>query len=77
MDVASTKIELASKLLNTNDKELIGYIKAIFSTQPEDWWDELPSQIKDSVTRGIKQADKGETIPHSEVIKKYKKWLKK
>ncbi|MGP8214394.1 MAG: hypothetical protein ACLQQ4_02395 [Bacteroidia bacterium] len=77
MDIAAIKIELASKLLNTKDKELINYIKAIFSTQPEEWWDELPAPIKESVTRGLKQAEKGETIPHEQVMKKYKKWLKK
>lgn len=77
MDISVTKIELASKLLNTKDKELINYIKAIFSTQPEEWWEELPAPVKESVLRGLKQADKGETIAHAEVMKKYKKWLKK
>ena len=77
MHISVTKIELASKLLNTKDKELINYIKAIFSTQPEEWWDELPASVKKSVTRSIKQADRGETIPHAQVMKKYKKWLKK
>jgi len=77
MNIAATKIELVSKLLKTEDKELINYIKAIFSTQPKDWWEELPAPIKDSVTRGLKQAEKGETIPHARVMKKYEKWLKK
>jgi predicted transcriptional regulator len=77
MDIAATKIELASKLLNTKDKELINYLKAIFSTQPKDWWEELPPAIQDSVIRGLKQAEKGETIAHDKVMKKYAKWLKK
>jgi hypothetical protein len=77
MDLAVTKIELAKKLLNTNDKDLINYIKSIFSTQSGEWWDELPADVKASIERGLKQADKGEGIPHSEVMKKYKKWLRK
>jgi hypothetical protein len=77
MNIASTKIDLAKKLLATNDKDLINYIKAIFSTQSEDWWETLPEEIKNSVNKGLKQAESGHTIPHSQVMKKYKKWLKK
>lgn len=77
MDIAATKLELAKQLLDTNDKDLINHIKAIFSTREENWFEELPAEIKASVKRGLKQAKEGNTIPHSEAVKKYKKWLKK
>ena len=77
MNLATTKVELASQLLNTNNKELISHIKAIFDTQEDSWWNCLPDKIKASVERALKQSATGDTIPHSEVMKKYKKWLKK
>ena len=77
MSVSETKIELATQILNTNDKEIINYIKAIFSNQSKNWWEELADEIKASVDRGLKQAALRQTLPHSQVMKKYSKWLKK
>lgn len=77
MNIALTKLELAKKLLDTNDKDIINHIKAVFSTRTENWWKELPDEIKFSLEKSIKQADSGQTIPHKEVMKRYKKWLKK
>lgn len=77
MNIAATKIELAKRLLNTDDKEIINYIKAIFETREENWFENLPESIRDSVNRGLKQSENNEVISHSEAKKKYQKWLKK
>lgn len=70
MNISETKLELTKKLLNTKDKDLINHIKAVFETQPEDWWDSLPEDVKNSVERGLKQAEKGKGTPHEEVMKR-------
>ncbi|MEP7171701.1 MAG: hypothetical protein ABI855_20175 [Bacteroidota bacterium] len=77
MNIAATKLELAKRLLNTNDKNIINYLKAIFDTQANNWWEELPEEIKTSIEKGLKQSSKGTTIPHAEMQKQYRKWLKK
>ena len=77
MDLGAIKLELAKQLLNTKDKDILNHITAVFQTQPKDWWDELPAEIRASVERGLKQSANKESIPHTEVMKKYKKWLKK
>ncbi len=77
MNIAATKIEIAKQVFNTNNKNLINYIKTLFETQDVDLWDELPDAVKKSAERGIAQADRGELKPHAEVMKKYKKWLRK
>jgi predicted transcriptional regulator len=41
----------------------------------EDFWDELPLSVQESVKRRMEQANRGETGLHSEVMKKYEKWL--
>ncbi len=77
MNIAVTKVELAKQLLSTNNASLINQIKALFETQGVDLWEEIPDEIKQSVERSIKQAENGEFKSHDEVMKKYKKWLKK
>ena len=77
MNLAITKIELAKQLLNTNNAALINHIKALFETQNVDLWDEMPDDVRKSVERGLKQSESRETKSHEEVMKKYKKWLKK
>jgi predicted transcriptional regulator len=77
MNISETKIALAKKLLDSDDKELIKNVKAIFETRNADWYEELPEAIQISVSKGLKQSERKETVPHAEVMKSYKKWLKK
>ena len=42
-----------------------------------DWWDEMPDNVKADIEEAIRQADRGETIPHEDVKKKYSKWFTK
>ncbi len=77
MNIATIKLDLAKKIIDTNDKEIIGYIKAIFEGQSDNWFEELPADVQASFERGLAQSERGEGRPHAEVMKKYKKWLKK
>lgn len=77
MNIATAKADLAKRILDTEDMEMINYIKAIFDSQPEQWFEELPEAIRGSVERGLKQSQKGEGRPHAEVMKQHKKWLGK
>lgn len=77
MNTDTVKLKLVKQLLETDDKELIDHLTAVFDTQSSDWWNNLPVDIKKSVERGIAQADASETIPHDEARKVYTKWLRK
>ena len=77
MNLSATKVELTKQLLNSNNISLIYHIKALFETQDIDFWDELHDDVKASIKRGVEQADRGELKSHDEVMRKYKKWLKK
>ncbi|MGH2645293.1 MAG: hypothetical protein ACRDE2_15165 [Chitinophagaceae bacterium] len=41
----------------------------------EDFWNDLPQQVKAGIGRGKKQASEGKLTPHDEVMKKYAKYL--
>lgn len=78
MSISTIKLDLAKKIIDTEDKGIINHIKAVFDTHPnENWFENLPDDVKASVEQGIKEADKGEGSPHSVVMKRVKKWLKK
>jgi hypothetical protein len=77
MNLINAKASLAKRILNTESKEIIGYITAIFESQPKNWFEELPENIKASVEKGLKQSKMKEGRPHAEVMQKHKKWLNK
>ncbi len=59
-----------------NDASVLNAVKILLSKQvKEDWWDELPKSVQQSVERGFEQAKRGETKSHEEVMKKHTKWL--
>jgi len=41
----------------------------------DDWWDDLPKNVQDSIDKAIKELDAGKGIPHEVVMKKYQKWF--
>jgi predicted transcriptional regulator len=78
MSIDTIKLDLAKKIIDTQDKGIINHIKAIFDAHPEaNWFESLPDDVRASVEQGIEEADRGEGTPHVEVMKKVKKWLKK
>ena len=77
MNTIELKSDLHSLIDRVNDLTILNAIKDILSTQVKenDFWDELPLNVQESVKRGMEQARSGKTKAHSEIIKNYKKWL--
>jgi predicted transcriptional regulator len=77
MKRSEQKEKLAKLILETEDKKILGYIQAIFDNNSESWEEEMPEYIKKSIDEGLKDIKEGRVTPHEQVMKKYKKWLKK
>lgn len=77
MNAIELKSDLHSLIDKVNDTNILSAIKTILSAQVKeaDFWEELPLNVQESVKRGMDQARNGKTKAHSEVIKKYEKWL--
>ncbi|WCT12745.1 hypothetical protein [Mucilaginibacter jinjuensis] len=73
MDVQTEKIELAKRLLETDDEELLQQIKVVFENHHVE--ENLPEHVKEGIQRSLKQASDGLLTPHDEVMKKYAKYL--
>ncbi|WP_414617795.1 hypothetical protein [Dyadobacter sp. 32] len=76
MDIMSEKIELARRLLDTQDRRVLDAIRSVFNNSDaiEEWGD-LPDNVITYVKESIKQIDSNQGIPHDKARESYKKWL--
>jgi hypothetical protein len=74
MDLQTEKIELAKRLLETEDESVLLQIKEVFESHDKDFWHELPEHVKAGIDRGQKQVAEGKLTPHNEVMKNYERY---
>ena len=75
MNIQNSKIELIQWLTTLNDKTLIEKILDLKKSESKDWWNDISEAEKESIEKGILDADKGKLKSHSEARKIYEKWL--
>ncbi len=61
------------------DDKSLRRVQAILEVdqEEEDWWDELPHEVQQSLERALKESEEGKGIPHSQMMEKYSKWFRK
>lgn len=70
MNLQARKLELVQMILNTDRPSLLEKVSKILKQEQDaDWWDELPISVQQAIEAGNKEADRGGTIPHEEVMK--------
>lgn len=74
-DIQERKIELIQWLSLLDDVLLIDNVAKVRDESVSDWWDEVSDAEKESIMKGIEQADAGQMKPHSDARAKYEKWL--
>ncbi|MEO7871011.1 MAG: hypothetical protein ABIT08_00330 [Bacteroidia bacterium] len=77
MNIQSEKLKLIEWLVALQDKTIIEKLKYLKEniSDSADWWDTISEAEKESIDRGLKDVENGRTTPHSEIRKKYEKWL--
>ncbi|GGH00944.1 hypothetical protein GCM10007415_41130 [Parapedobacter pyrenivorans] len=74
MNVEAIKLDIVQAIVNSTDAGLLTELQQFLKSREADWFDQLlPSQQED-VLEGIAEADRGETIPHKDVVKRFGKW---
>nr|WP_067053416.1 hypothetical protein [Mucilaginibacter sp. L294] len=68
MDLHAEKLKLVQAVLDIQDVSLLKEVKRLLKPHTRDWFEELTEDQKESVLRGLEQANKGETISHNEAI---------
>ncbi len=66
-NLAARKLSLIQLLSSTDDETVIAQIENIFEKVS---WDDLSDEIKESIERGIKDANEGRKISFDEFLKK-------
>ena len=70
MNLQSKKLELVQLILNTEKPAILAKVEAVLKKEKRtDWWDDISQAEKESIEKGLAEADKDELIPHEEVMK--------
>jgi len=66
------KLELIEWLTKLDNNDTFEYLKIIKDTDSsDDWWNELSTEQRKGIERGLKDIDDGRVVPHEEVRLKY------
>lgn len=69
------KIELIQWLSTLEDNSIIEKLLKFKKEETKDWWESISKAEKDSIEKGILDANNNKLEPHSNVRKIYEKWL--
>ncbi|MDN3586568.1 hypothetical protein QWY86_07830 [Pedobacter aquatilis] len=75
MSIEELKIEIAKKVFETDNEQLLEELDMILSSSEKVVLEDLPKHVQDGIKKGLKQAEEGKLIPHEEVMKLYSKYL--
>ncbi len=75
MNLQAAKLELIQWLSTIDNPITIEKILAIRDDEKEDWWDNLSAPEKESINKGIEDADTGNLKDPGQARKIYGKWL--
>jgi hypothetical protein len=71
MNLQAKKLELVQLILNTEKPSILKKVEDVFKKKA-DWWDEISEDERRSIEQGLAEADRGELIPHEQVMKELK-----
>ena len=67
MDIA-LKYKIIEKIIQTQDDAVLNEVKSILGVKENDFWEELPEEVKQSINQAKAELDRGEGIPHEKVM---------
>ncbi|WP_029281667.1 hypothetical protein [Pedobacter sp. R20-19] len=75
MSIEELKIEIAKKVFEINDENLLSELDILLNSNEKVVLEDLPKHVQEGIQRGLKQAEEGKLTPHDEVMKLYSKYL--
>ena len=67
MDI-SLKYKIVEKIIQSNDDELLSEINSLLGLSQNDFWDDLPENVKEGINEAKEQINNGQGVPHSQVM---------
>jgi hypothetical protein len=77
MSTVELKASLHDLIEDIEDNDILSAVYLILAKQQhnadeKDFWDELPDYVKNGIEEGLSQSERGEGVPHTEVMKQIK-----
>jgi|21_taG_2_1085346.scaffolds.fasta_scaffold16271_2 hypothetical protein len=69
MDLQAEKLSLLEWLAGLNDPKTLKEFITLKKSKEVDWWDEMSEDERAAIDEGLAQLDRGEGIPHEQVMK--------
>jgi len=67
MDVA-LKYKILEKIIQSEDNVLLNEIDSLLKISQNDFWQDLPNEAKQAIDKAKVELDRGEGIPHEQVM---------
>lgn len=71
MDIA-LKYKMVEKIIQTDDDSLLNEVNSLLGLSEEDFWNDVPLEIKQAIDNAKNELDNGKGIDHSEAMAKIK-----
>ncbi|MDP9077237.1 MAG: hypothetical protein M3O71_07445 [Bacteroidota bacterium] len=71
MDI-KLKQRIAERIIQSDDDFLLNEIKSLVGLSDNDFWNDLPAQVKSAINEAKDQLDRGDGIPHDDVMTEMK-----
>ena len=75
LNIQNRKLELIQWLSSLNDISVLEKTTAIRKEETKDWWQSISETEKQSIDKGLQDAENGKLIDHAKARKLYEKWL--
>lgn len=75
LNIQNKKLELIQWLSTLEDSTLIEKIMELRKRESKDWWNSISENEKQSIEKGLQDAEEGKLNPHTNARKLYEKWL--
>ncbi|MVN20666.1 hypothetical protein [Mucilaginibacter arboris] len=75
LNIQNKKIELIQWLSTIEDISILNKIIELRKQQNKDWYNSISENEKESIEKGLQDAESGKLNPHSTARKLYEKWL--
>jgi hypothetical protein len=62
------KYKLVEKIIQSNDAILLNEIKTLMGLADEDFWLEVPTEVKNAINKAKMELDNGEGTQHDQVM---------
>ncbi|MFZ4435014.1 MAG: hypothetical protein ACOYOR_00755 [Flavobacterium psychrophilum] len=75
VNIQSKKLELIQWLSTIEDLSVLNKISDLKKQENKDWWNSISENEKQSLEKGLQDAEAGKLSSHSKARKLYDKWL--